>query len=106
MNFSDGVIYVDYAPVEGAADDMVALSQSIMSIIENLKSELTVLKESWIGDDAEVYGKVQAEWDQAVENIKILLAQNSAVLTDISSNYRYTEQSLAQRWGDIKIGSH
>ncbi|GAA4792666.1 WXG100 family type VII secretion target [Streptomyces ziwulingensis] len=105
MDFSDGYIYVDYNHAEGAAEDMISQSQSIMSIISNLEMELAELRNSWIGDDRDVYSDVQAKWDQAVQNIKDLLANHSSLLTDISSNYRYTEQNLSQRWGDIRIGS-
>ncbi|MFI1418801.1 WXG100 family type VII secretion target [Streptomyces sp. NPDC020731] len=105
MDFSDGYIYVDYNHAEGAADDMVGQSKAIMSILANLEMELAELRNTWIGDDRDVYSEVQAKWDNAVENIKILLANHSGLLTDISQNYRYTEQNLSQRWGDIRIGS-
>ncbi|MER6671558.1 WXG100 family type VII secretion target [Streptomyces sp. NPDC000983] len=105
MDFSDGYIYVDYNHAEGAADDMVGQSQAIMSILANLEMELAELRNSWIGDDRDVYSEVQAAWDNAVENIKTLLANHSGLLSEISANYRYTEQNLSQRWGDIRIGS-
>ena len=105
MDFSDGYIYVDYNHAEGAADDMVSQSQSIMSILANLEMELAELRNSWIGEDRDVYSEVQAKWDNAVENIKNLLANHSGLLTEISANYRSTEQNLSQRWGDIRIGS-
>lgn len=105
MDLSDGFIYVDYNSAENAAEDMVFQSQAIMSIITNLEMELTELRNTWIGDDKDVYSEVQANWNQAVENIKSLLANHSNLLTDISSNYRFTEKSLSDRWGDIRIGS-
>ncbi|MFI2508634.1 WXG100 family type VII secretion target [Streptomyces sp. NPDC018972] len=105
MDFSDGYIYVDYNHAEGAADDMVGQSQAIMSILANLEMELAELRNSWIGEDRDVYSEVQKKWDNAVENIKNLLANHSGLLTEISTNYRYTEQNLSQRWGDIRIGS-
>ncbi|MDQ1005805.1 WXG100 family type VII secretion target [Streptomyces sp. V4I23] len=106
MDFSDGYIYVDYNHADNAAEDMVSQSQAIMSILANLEMELTELKNTWIGDDRDVYTEVQGKWDQAVENIKILLASHSALLTEISGNYKFNESSLSQRWGDIRIGSH
>ncbi|MYV51682.1 WXG100 family type VII secretion target [Streptomyces sp. SID3212] len=104
MDFTDGYIYIDYNHAEGAADNMVTQSQSIMSVLENLEAELTELKNSWIGDDRDVYQDVQAKWDAAVTNIKTLLANHSSLLTDISGSYRHTEQNLSQRWSDIRIG--
>ncbi|WP_327249988.1 WXG100 family type VII secretion target [Streptomyces sp. NBC_01320] len=105
MDLSDGYIYVDYRHTENAADDMVSQTQAIMSILANLEMELNELRNTWVGDDRQVYSEVQAKWDQAVENMKTLLASHSSLLTDISGNYRFTEQSLAQKWGDIRIGS-
>jgi WXG100 family type VII secretion target len=105
MDLSDGYIYIDYKHAENAGDDMVSQSQAIMSIIENLEMELTELKTSWIGEDSDVYKQVQANWNQAVDNIKRLLADNSVLLTDISDNYRYTEKALSDRWSNITIGT-
>ena len=105
MDLSDGYIYIDYQQAQNAADDMVAQSQAVMSIIENLEMELTELKNSWIGEDKEVYSQVQANWNQAVLNIKKLLDDNSLLLTDISDKYQYTEKSLSQRWSEITIGT-
>lgn len=105
MDFSDGYIYVDYNRAEGSAEDMINQSQAIMSIISNLEMELTELKNSWIGDDAQVYTEVQQKWDTAVQNIKNLLANHSNLLNDISANYRRTESNLEQKWADIRIGS-
>ncbi|MGW1561926.1 WXG100 family type VII secretion target [Streptomyces sp. NPDC002144] len=105
MDYSDGYIYVDYNQAESSAEEMISQSQAIMGIISNLEMELADLKNSWIGDDKNVYTEVQTKWDHAVENIKNLLASHSNLLTDISGNYRRTEQNLTQRWGDIRIGS-
>ena len=105
MDLSDGYIYIDYQQAQNAADDMVAQSQAVMSIIENLEMELTELKNSWIGEYKEVYSQVQANWNQAVLNIKKLLDDNSLLLTDISDKYQYTEKSLSQRWSEITIGT-
>ncbi|MGW1411549.1 WXG100 family type VII secretion target [Streptomyces sp. NPDC002403] len=105
MDNSDGYIYVDYRHTENAADDMISQTQAIMSILANLDMEITELRNSWIGDDGEVYKQVQANWNAALENMKTLLSSHSSLLTGISDNYRYTEQNLAQRWGDIRIGS-
>ncbi|WP_179120060.1 WXG100 family type VII secretion target [Streptomyces tsukubensis] len=105
MNFSDGYIYVDYHHAEGAAEDLGGQSQTIMSALANLEMELSDLRNSWIGDDKDVYSDVQAKWDSEVEKIKELLATHSTLLTDISANYRRTERNLSQRWGEIKAGS-
>lgn len=105
MDLTDGFIYIDHQKAQNAADDLVLQSQSIMSIIENLEMELTELKQSWIGEDKDAYDQVQANWNQAVVNIKKLLEDNSLLLSDISAHYDYTKKSLTQRWSEITIGT-
>ncbi|MGW1505860.1 WXG100 family type VII secretion target [Streptomyces mirabilis] len=105
MDFSDGYIYVDYKGTESSVSDMQEQSQAIAAIIEQMEMDLAQLKDSWIGDDKDVYADVQAKWDGAVENIRRLLHNHGELLTDISSGYRQSEQSRSQRWGEIQIGS-
>ncbi|MEU8543815.1 WXG100 family type VII secretion target [Streptomyces sp. NPDC048717] len=103
-NFSDGYIHVDYNHMQNAADDMVHQTKAIAQTITNLNAELQALMDSWGGDDAKVYIGKQDAWNTAVDNMKLLLKQNADVLTDVSGNYKYTENSLSQMWSDVKIG--
>lgn len=105
MDFTDGHIFIDYNHAQNAGEDMVQQSQAIMSIIAQLEAELSELRNTWEGEDRTMYTTVQAAWDTAVENIKILLGSHADLLSEISGQYKFTENSLAQRWGDIKIGS-
>ncbi|MBT2413573.1 WXG100 family type VII secretion target [Streptomyces sp. ISL-12] len=103
-NFSDGYIHVDYNHADNAGQDMIQQSRAIATIVSNLEMELGELKESWVGDDKDVYAQVQAEWDQAVTNISKLLENNSLLLGDISQDYQRRERSRAQSWSTVKIG--
>ena len=103
-DFSDGLIYVDYSHMNNAADDMVQQTKAIDSILTNLEAELQELQKTWEGDDKEVYGKKQAAWNGAVEEMKRILAENSALLTDVSGTYKYSENSLTQLWQSVRIG--
>ncbi len=103
-NFSDGFIHVDYNHADNAGQDMIQQSQAIATIVSNLEMELNELKESWIGDDKDVYARVQAAWNQAVENISKLLSTHSALLGDISGDYQRREASRVQSWSTVKIG--
>lgn len=105
MNNSEGFIYVDYTQVQAAVEDLQTQSQAIASAIETLNQELSELQNTWIGDDRDVYGEVQSKWNAAVENIRTLLNNHSLALTDISDDYRRSEQSGTQRWQSVRIGS-
>lgn len=103
-DFSDGYIYVDYSHMQNAADDMVQQTKAIASILVNLDAELQELKNTWEGEDRQVYSQKQAAWNQAVDAMKSLLASHSALLTDVSGSYQYSEKSLTHLWEGVRVG--
>ncbi|MCI4042364.1 MULTISPECIES: WXG100 family type VII secretion target [unclassified Streptomyces] len=105
LDFTDGQIYVDYGHMENAADDMVQQTKAIDSILTNLEAELQELQRSWEGEDKAVYTEKQASWNNAVEEMKRILAEHSALLTDVSGSYKYSENSLKSLWESVRIGS-
>ncbi|MDX2920052.1 MULTISPECIES: WXG100 family type VII secretion target [Streptomyces] len=105
LDFTDGQIYVDYSHMENAADDMVQQTKAIDSILTNLEAELQELQRSWEGEDKAVYAEKQASWNNAVEEMKRILAEHSALLNDVSGSYKYSENSLKSLWEGVRIGS-
>jgi WXG100 family type VII secretion target len=103
-NLTDGYIYVDYAHMNNAADDMVQQTRAISTTLTNLEMELTALRDSWIGDDREQYDAKQKAWNNAVKAMEQLLINNSGLLTEVSANYQYSAGSLAQMWSCVRIG--
>lgn len=103
-DLTDGYIHVEYNPVNNAADDMVNQTRAIEGTLSNLEMELAKLKETWWGADATVYEEKQTAWDNAVIAMQQLLNSHANLLTDVSENYRYTEQSLSQLWSEVSIG--
>ncbi|MDH2393677.1 MULTISPECIES: WXG100 family type VII secretion target [Streptomyces] len=103
-DFTDGQIYVDYRHMSNAADDMVQQTRAIASILVNLDAELQALKQTWEGEDRQVYNDKQAAWNKAVEAMQNLLENHSRLLTDVSGNYQYSERSLTQLWSEVRVG--
>ncbi|MGO4749792.1 WXG100 family type VII secretion target [Streptomyces sp. 2MCAF27] len=103
-DFTDGYIYVDYSQMGNAADDMITQTKAIATTLSNLEMELNELRNSWIGDDKDVYSQKQQAWDDAVKAMEELLTKHSTLLTSVSENYQYSEQSLTQMWDSVKIG--
>ncbi|KUO11185.1 WXG100 family type VII secretion target [Streptomyces sp. DSM 15324] len=104
-NLTDGHIYVAYSHVQNAADDMVSQTRAIAATLANLEAELSELKSTWYGADADVYRQKQAARDQgAVRNMEQLLTSHAGLLTDISANYKYSENSLSQMWSEVTMG--
>jgi WXG100 family type VII secretion target len=103
-NLSDGYIYVSYNHMSNAADDMVMQTKAIAQTLSNLESELSELSRTWYGNDADTYRQKQAAWDAAVQNMESLLTSHAQLLSDISSSYKYSENSLSQMWSEVTIG--
>ncbi|MEU6227591.1 WXG100 family type VII secretion target [Streptomyces sp. NPDC047042] len=103
-DFTDGLIYVDYSHMNNAADDMVQQTKAIDSILTNLDAELQQLKETWEGEDKDMYGKKQEAWNGAVGEMERILGENAALLTEVSDSYQYSEKSLTQLWETVRIG--
>ncbi|WP_063737398.1 WXG100 family type VII secretion target [Streptomyces sp. RTd22] len=103
-NLTDGYIYVSYAHVDNAVDDMRLQTQEIAKIINSLNEELQALKNTWEGDDRQAYDEKQAAWNQAVENMSKWLGDNAKTLDHIRNLYTQNEQSQTQSWQDVKIG--
>jgi WXG100 family type VII secretion target len=103
-DFTDGLIYVDYSHMNNAADDMVQQTKAIDSILTNLDAELQQLKETWEGEDKNVYGDKQTAWNNAVSEMERILGENSALLNEVSDSYQYSEKSLTQLWESVRIG--
>ncbi|MGW3622027.1 WXG100 family type VII secretion target [Streptomyces sp. NPDC000880] len=103
-DFTDGIIYVDYNHMSNAADDMISQTKAIGETLESLEMELNELMKTWEGDDASVYKQKQQAWDQALVNMEQMLSSHASLLTDISGNYQYSENSLAQMWSEVQIG--
>ncbi|MFI2378270.1 WXG100 family type VII secretion target [Streptomyces sp. NPDC018964] len=103
-DYTDGYIYVDYAQMSNAADDMISQTKAIAVTLSNLEMELSALRNTWIGDDRDIYDTKQRSWDNAVKAMEELLTKHSGLLTSVSENYQYSERSLTQMWDSVKIG--
>ncbi|MDJ1642754.1 WXG100 family type VII secretion target [Streptomyces pakalii] len=101
---SDGFIHVQYTHVNSAAENMIEQTRAINTTLNQLEMELNDLKQTWYGSDAEVYTEKQANWDNAVIKMQQLLANHADLLTDVSANYKQTENGLSQLWSEVNIG--
>ncbi|MGW2328206.1 WXG100 family type VII secretion target [Streptomyces sp. NPDC001700] len=103
-NLTDGYIYVSYAHVDNAVDDMRLQTREIEKIINSLNDELQALQQSWEGDDRQAYQEKQNAWNQAVANMSKWLGDNAQTLNYIRDLYTQNEKSQTQGWQDVKIG--
>jgi len=103
-DFTDGYIYVDYAHMDNAADDLRSQTKAIATTISNMEMELGELKKTWAGEDRDMYEQKQKAWDQAIADMQTLLDQHSALLDEIHNAYKHNENNLTQMWSEVRIG--
>jgi WXG100 family type VII secretion target len=103
-DFTDGYIYVDYAHMNNASDDLVSQTKAIAMTISSMEQELGQLKQMWQGDDALTYNQKQAAWDGAVKAMEDMLTSHWQLLDEIAGSYKYNENSLSQMWSEVRIG--
>ncbi|MFJ3671521.1 WXG100 family type VII secretion target [Streptomyces sp. NPDC090106] len=98
---ADGVIHVEYNHVDQGVEDMIQQTRAIETTLDNLEAELTELKATWQGTDAQSYTDAQKDWNDAVIAMEQLLMSHASLLGEVSNNYRQTENSLTQMWSEL-----
>jgi 6 kDa early secretory antigenic target len=92
-------IEVRYETLDMAADECKRTSDVLTSTSDQLKSDLGPLVNTWEGNAQESYRALQAQWDQAHEELNRVLASIGSALVEISNSYRSMEGQQAQRFG-------
>ncbi|MER5936921.1 WXG100 family type VII secretion target [Streptomyces sp. NPDC001928] len=103
-DFSDGHIFVDFASTANAVQELDMQTNQINNWLQQLDQELQVLKESWIGDDREVYDEKQTSWNRAVDRMREILKNNAHVLEDVREAYNQNQKNSALRWQETRGG--
>lgn len=89
-------IFVNYAQMESAAQQMRSISSRIDTELDTLRSKLQNMV--WDGDDREAYNGHQARWDRAIQDINTLLNEIGGAVGIARENYVTTEMSNAKIW--------
>ncbi|MFD3944649.1 WXG100 family type VII secretion target [Streptomyces sp. NPDC058579] len=103
-NLTDGQINVVYSHMDNAAEDLIAQTHAIAQTLSNLEAELSELKKTWIGDDAQVYTEKQTAWHDAATAMEKMLGDHVHLLNHISGTYRFSQNCLVQGWQGVRIG--
>ncbi|RZQ64087.1 WXG100 family type VII secretion target [Amycolatopsis suaedae] len=89
-----GEIKVDYATIERAAEDCRATEGELAALFDQLKQDLQPLISSWSGDAMTMYEQHQREWDNAFEELKVVLNQIAIALPEIRDGYQATDKGV------------
>lgn len=90
----EGII-VDYATIHTAAEDCNKTGGELEAAFEDLKSRLAPLTSSWSGDAMAMWEDRQAQWYQALDELKAVLARIATALPQIADGYQSTDKGVS-----------
>jgi len=95
---SDGTILVTFGELESARKSIMTTWKNISQELEELKSYLKPMANTWTGDASIAYQTLQAQWDQSAKDLNQVLNQIGVALGTSNENYRAGEEANRWRW--------
>ncbi|HWG27968.1 WXG100 family type VII secretion target [Actinospica sp.] len=95
---SDQRMLVTFAELANAAQTIQQTSNSLNQKLEDLKSQLKPIVESWQGAAAENYQVQQSKWDSSQTDLNQVLQAIGAAVEQAHDAYSQTETANAQAW--------
>ncbi len=90
------MIKVNEPVLEAAPDDITRIAAAIDEKLQDLRGRLQKLQ--WEAADRDAYNALQRQWDQSVEDMRLVLPQIATALRDALANYRATTQANVNRF--------
>lgn len=91
-------ILVTFGELENAQSSIQATWRNINQQMEDLKTYLQPIRESWSGDASIAYQARQARWDHAATDLHQVLNQIGVALGTSNQNYQEGEAANTRRW--------
>lgn len=93
-------ISVNHGGMDIGAADLAQVVRAIEARMERLDSDLAELKGSgWSGSAQQAYTVAKHQWDQAILQMKDLLARTSVAVSTANHDYRAADQRGAALFG-------
>lgn len=91
-------ILVTFGELESARSSIQTTWTNISREMEDLKSYLRPMVETWTGDASIAYQAHQAQWDRAANDLNQVLNQIGVALGTSNQNYQEGEAANVRRW--------
>jgi 6 kDa early secretory antigenic target len=89
---------VTFAELANAAQTIQQTSNSLNQKLEDLKTQLKPIVDSWQGTAAQNYQVQQSKWDQSQTDLNQVLHAIGAAVESAHDAYSTTEAQNAQAW--------
>ncbi|HLH67538.1 MAG TPA: WXG100 family type VII secretion target [Candidatus Dormibacteraeota bacterium] len=94
-----GTLTVNFNAMLQAADDVRTCHNALVQDKEGLDQFLSTLRSTWEGGAALSWNQVQTNWNQACDEVNMILLHLYNALEVALGNYQVTERQLEQLWG-------
>jgi early secretory antigenic target protein ESAT-6 len=95
---SDGGILVQFAAIAEASQNVNRTYNNLDQKLNDLRQMLAPITAEWTGKAAENYQEKQRAWDQAQNDLGMVLQSIGKVLEAAHDSYNQTEQANANAW--------
>ncbi|HEV3174035.1 MAG TPA: WXG100 family type VII secretion target [Actinocrinis sp.] len=95
---SNGGILVQFAAIAEASQNVNRTYTNLDQKLNDLRQMLAPIAAEWTGKAAENYQEKQRAWDQAQQDLGMVLQQIAKVLEAAHDSYNQTEQANANSW--------
>jgi 6 kDa early secretory antigenic target len=91
-------IKVNFGGLEQGAADIATSASKIQSSLDQLKTDLAPLVNSWTGEASTLYQEHQGKWDTAAADLQTVLAQIGIAVRKAGEDYADGERNNANVW--------
>ncbi|MDR2453054.1 MAG: WXG100 family type VII secretion target [Bifidobacteriaceae bacterium] len=84
--------------VTALSESLRSRASRILTILENLETQINTLQGSWDGQAREAYQRAQAQWTQEAHRLQQLADQIASTTASISSGYSTFDARAASQF--------
>ena len=92
-------IKYDFAQISGTASDIRGSVARINGQLDDLKSSIKPMTDSWEGEAAASYRAHQAKWDNAANDLNAILNQIADTVEEGNNQMMAVNTAAANSWG-------
>lgn len=92
-------IRINHASLQQAAADIRATMNQIETRLDNLEKELAPLRSDWNGGQKDAYHQAKAKWDNAINEMKLLLNDTQRAVEESSMEFGRADARGAAKFG-------
>jgi 6 kDa early secretory antigenic target len=94
----EGNIKVTFSSLEALAGDIKTRVDAIEGDIEKLRSDIGKVQSEWEGGASDGFQLVKGKWEEAANNLKMVLKRIETAVITSTDGYRDMEDRNRRRW--------